>query len=97
MKSQQDRFYLADGIMCCLPNARAKTKCLTFVDDKLHILTARERLRLQGYDDESIDKAYFVNEPDELAKQAGNGVTVNVIEAIARRFEIGTDQEHGDA
>ena len=87
MNSQQDRFYLADGIMCCLPYTRATTKCATFINGKPHVLTARERLRLQGFDDHIIDKAYFINIPSALARQAGNGVTVNVIQAIAERFE----------
>ena len=86
LKSQQDRFYFNDGIMCCLPNARAGTKCVTFVNDKLHVLTARERLRLQGFPDDYIDRAYEINEPLKLATQAGNSVTVNVIEAIAKKF-----------
>ena len=86
LKSQQDRFYRADGIMCCLPHARAKTKCATFVDGKPHILTAKERMRLQGFTDDYADKAYLVNEPDVIAAQAGNGVTVNVIKAIAQKM-----------
>jgi len=87
MKSQQDRFYMPDGIMCCLPNARATTKCTTFVNGKPHILTAKERMRLQGFTDDYIEKAYLVNEPHIIAAQAGNSVTVSVIEAIARKIK----------
>ena len=85
-KSQQDRFYLSDGIMCCLPHARPTNKCVTVVKEKIHVLTARERMRLQGFEDEYIERAYFVNEPRIIAAQAGNGVTVNVIKAIAEKF-----------
>lgn len=86
MNSQQDRFYETDGIMCCLPNARANTKCTVFIDGTPHILTAKERLRLQGFDDPRIDKAYLVNTPYELSRQAGNSVTVTVVQAIAEKM-----------
>ena len=87
MKSQQDRFYMSDGIMCCLPKARAKTKCCV-VDQEgnFHLLTGRERLRLQGFPDGLIDKAMLVSGENELSEQAGNSVTVNVIAAIAKKF-----------
>jgi DNA (cytosine-5)-methyltransferase 1 len=49
-------------------------------------LTPKECFRLQGWDDESFQKAEFVNSNSQLYKQAGNGVTVNVIEAIARKM-----------
>ncbi|WP_458397437.1 DNA cytosine methyltransferase [Anaerotignum sp.] len=50
-------------------------------------LTPKECFRLQGWDDESFEKAEFVNSNSQLYKQAGNGVTVNVIEAIARKMQ----------
>ena len=50
-------------------------------------LTPREAFRLQGWSDDYFDKAEFVNSDNALYKQAGNGVTVNVIQAIAERFE----------
>lgn len=49
-------------------------------------LTPKECFRLQGWSDEDFDKAQFVNSDSQLYKQAGNGVTVNVIEAIAERM-----------
>ena len=51
-------------------------------------LTPKECFRLQGWDDEDFEKAQFVNSDSQLYKQAGNGVTVNVIEAIARNMRI---------
>ena len=88
MKSQQDRFYLSDGIMCCLPKARAKTKCcVADREGNLHILTGKERFRLQGFPDEYIDRAMAVSNEVDMSEQAGNSVTVNVIAAIAERFE----------
>ena len=50
-------------------------------------LTPKECFRLQGWEDEYFGKAEFVNSNSQLYKQAGNGVTVNVIEAIARMME----------
>ena len=47
-------------------------------------LTPKECFRLQGWTDDYFEKAEFVNSNSQLYKQAGNGVTVSVIEAIAR-------------
>lgn len=49
-------------------------------------LTPKECFRLQGWEDIYFERAEMVNSDRQLYKQAGNGVTVNVIEAIARRF-----------
>ncbi len=40
----------------------------------------------QGYYEEQIDKILELNSDAQAYKQAGNGVTVNVIEAIGRRL-----------
>lgn len=48
-------------------------------------LTPKECFRLQGWTDDYFEKAQFVNSDSQLYKQAGNGVTVNVIEAIAEK------------
>lgn len=54
---------------------------------KARRLTPRECFRLQGWSDEYFDKAEFVNSDNALYKQAGNGVTVNVIYEIAKRLK----------
>lgn len=46
-------------------------------------LTPKECFRLQGWTDDYFDRAAFVNSDSQLYKQAGNGVTVSVIQAIA--------------
>lgn len=51
-------------------------------------LTPRECFRLQGWSDDYFEKAQFVNSDSQLYKQAGNGVTVTVIEAIARKMKL---------
>ena len=50
-------------------------------------LTPKECFRLQGWTDDYFEKAEFVNSDSQLYKQAGNGVTVNVIYEIAKRLE----------
>ena len=51
-------------------------------------LTPKECFRLQGWSDDYFDKAQFVNSDSQLYKQAGNGVTVTVIETIARKMNV---------
>lgn len=57
-------------------------------------LTPRECFRLQGWSDDYFEKAQFVNSDSQLYKQAGNGVTVSVIEAIARRMKVENAKLH---
>ena len=49
---------------------------------RIRRLVPRECLRLQGYYDWQIDKIIDCTSDAQLYKQAGNGVTVTVIEAI---------------
>lgn len=51
-------------------------------------LTPKECFRLQGWPDDYFEKAQFVNSDSQLYKQAGNGVTVTVIETIARKMNV---------
>lgn len=51
-------------------------------------LTPKECFRLQGWSDDYFEKAQFVNSDSQLYKQAGNGVTVNVIQAIAEQLRF---------
>ena len=55
-------------------------------DFRIRKLTPRECWRLQGFPDWAFDKAQAVNSNSQLYKQAGNSVTVNVIEVIAREL-----------
>ncbi|HEM3612149.1 TPA: DNA (cytosine-5-)-methyltransferase [Streptococcus suis] len=68
---------------------QGNTKAGTFgILDGIRIrkLTPRECWRLQGFPNWAFDKASKVNSNSQLYKQAGNSVTVTVIEAIARRL-----------
>ena len=49
-------------------------------------LTPKECFRLQGWTDDYFEKAAFVNSDSQLYKQAGNGVTVQCVEAIGRKI-----------
>ncbi len=62
---------------------------------RIRRLTPRECLRLQGFEDSQIDKILAISSDAQAYKQAGNCVTVNVIEAIARRIRT-ADEERRD-
>lgn len=49
-------------------------------------LTPKECFRLQGWTDDYFEKAEFVNSNSQLYKQAGNGVTVNIVQAIGDKL-----------
>ena len=55
---------------------------------RIRKLTPMECFRLQGWTDEYFESAAFVNSDSQLYKQAGNGVTVNVVYEIAKRLEM---------
>lgn len=49
-------------------------------------LTPKECFRLQGWTDDYFGKAELMNSNNQLYKQAGNGVTVNVVKEIGERL-----------
>lgn len=53
---------------------------------RIRKLTSKECWRLQGFSDEQYEKAAAVNSNSQLYKQAGNAVTVNVVEEIGRHI-----------
>lgn len=57
-----------------------------FLKGRIRRLTPKECFRLQGWPDEYFEKAAAVCSNSQLYKQAGNGVTVNVIYEIAKRL-----------
>lgn len=50
-------------------------------------LTPKECFRLQGWTDEYFERAAYVCSDTQLYRQAGNGVTVPVVEEIGRRLK----------
>ncbi len=61
-------------------------QCVVMNNFRIRKLTPKECWRLQGFPDWAFERAEKVNSNSQLYKQAGNSVTVNVIEAIARRL-----------
>ncbi len=64
---------------------------------RIRRLMPRECLRLQGFDEDQIDKILAINSDAQVYKQAGNSVTVNVIEAIGHRIRAMDDEIRGGA
>ena len=72
-----------------------ETSCIQgIVENGGHIrrLMPRECLRLQGFEEWQIDRILAIQSDAQAYKQAGNSVTVNVIEAIAKRIQA-VDEE----
>lgn len=70
------------------PNRPAECSGVIEFDEPIRIrrLTPRECFRLQGFTDEQFDRAAAVNSETQLYKQAGNAVTVNVVEEIGKHI-----------
>ena len=65
---------------------------------RIRRLMPRECLRLQGYSEEQIDSLLAVTSDAQAYRQAGNSVTVSVIEAIGRRIrEVDEELKREDA
>ena len=62
------------------------SKAVVTEDGRIRKLTPRECLRLQGFEDYQIDKILAITSDSQAYKQAGNAVTVNVVEAVGRRL-----------
>ena len=54
---------------------------------RIRKLMPKECLRLQGFSDDQIDKMVEINSDNQLYKQAGNAVTVTVVQAIGERIK----------
>lgn len=84
LEYRKDKWYEVTGIV---------------IDGKLYRLrirrlTPRECFRLQGFPDWAYERAESVSSKSQLYKQAGNSVTVTVIEAIAGAFRKIEEEEH---
>ena len=82
------RVYSPKGIspsLNCMGGGGREPKIL-IQGNKVRKLTPKECWRLQGFPDWSFERAAKVNSNSQLYKQAGNTVTVNVIEAIAKEL-----------
>ena len=64
---------------------------------RIRRLMPRECLRLQGFAEDQIDRLLAITSDAQAYKQAGNSVTVNVIEAIGRRIRAVDEQLRKEA
>lgn len=55
---------------------------------RIRKFTPKECFRLQGWTDDYFDRAALINSDSQLYKQAGNGVTVSVVKAIAEKLYV---------
>ncbi|HEL2216282.1 TPA: DNA (cytosine-5-)-methyltransferase [Streptococcus suis] len=83
LEYRQDKWYEVTGIVL-----EGKLYRL-----RIRRLTPRECFRLQGFPDWAYERAEGVSSKSQLYKQAGNSVTVTVIEAIAREFRRTEEEE----
>lgn len=76
-------------------NRRNETSGVLVANDemgyRIRRLIPKECFRLQGWTDDCFEKAALVNSDNQLYKQAGNGVTVNVVREIGKRLSSGED------
>lgn len=63
---------------------------------RIRKLTPKECWRLQGFTDEQFEKAAAVNSNTQLYKQAGNAVTVNVVEEIGKHIMKLIEEDEGN-
>ena len=66
-------------------------------EGRIRRLTPRECLRLQGWADDRIDTVLAIQSDNQAYKQAGNGVTVHVVEVIGRRIAAMDAELRGEA
>lgn len=77
------RVFSIEGLSPCLGTVSGgNTIPMIKQDIRIRRLTPKECFKLQGWTDDYFEKAAFVNLDSQLYKQAGNGVTVNVVQAI---------------
>ena len=77
-----------------------ETSCIQGIVERggrIRRLMPRESLRLQGFAEEQIDKILAITSDAQAYKQAGNSVTVTVIEAIGRRIRAVDEELRGAA
>ena len=79
--SQQDRVYFEDKIMGCIPASRTDSKVNIIQSNyRIRKLTVLECFRLQGFPDDYVKPV----SSSQLYKQAGNSISVPVIENILK-------------
>lgn len=75
------------GVLCLIGDT---VRC-----GRVRRLMPRECLRLQGFAEDQIDRILAITSDAQAYKQAGNSVTVNVIEAIGRNLQAVDEETRG--
>ena len=73
------------------------TQGVVTLSGRIRRLTPRECFRLQGFTDEQIDTILAITSDAQAYKQAGNGVTVNVVYAIGLKIKAVWDEICGES
>ena len=73
------------------------TQGVVTLSGRIRRLTPRECFRLQGFREEQIDKILAITSDSQAYKQAGNGVTVNVVYAIGLRIKAVWDEFYSES
>ncbi len=76
-----------------------ETSCIQGIVERggrIRRLMPRECLRLQGFEEDQIDRLLAITSDAQAYKQAGNSVTVNVIEAIGRKIRAVDEELRGE-
>ena len=76
-----------------------ETSCIQGIVERggrIRRLMPRECLRLQGFEEDQIDRLLAITSDAQAYKQAGNSVTVNVIEAIGRKIRTVDEELRGE-
>lgn len=86
--------------MACLTTRNLRTRrspdigMVQTYDGRYRDFTPLECFRLQGFPDDMVQKAVEINISDvQMEKMAGNSVTVNVVQEIAKRIKELDKQE----
>lgn len=82
---QQNRVYSEEGVALC-QSANKQFNPWYTQDVRIRKLTPKECWRLMGFDDEDFEKAQKVCSDNQLYKQAGNSIVVDVLEAIFKEM-----------
>lgn len=97
VSSQPPENAIPDSALDFLNTLTTKDRHGVLCEGRIRRLTPRECLRLQGWADDRIDTVLAIQSDNQAYKQAGNGVTVHVVEAIGRRIAAMDAELRGEA
>lgn len=81
------KLYNIDGVSPTITATGANSRVKIYINDRIRMLTPRESWKLMGFKDEQYDKIKHLHNDNELKKQAGNSIVVNVLEEIFKNLK----------